>query len=105
MVEENQVNLVKALQRLLEKQTELVRKRDYDTRRFDELKRQADVLVKKTAQAGILQRPEFSEQKRDLQKSYEQLNLALKAQKQTIVQELTQARKWKKTIQTYRKNV
>ena len=105
MATDNQKNLLNALQKLLEKQTELTRKGNFSGSRAEELRKQADVLVRKIAQTGIINSPELKKLKDKLQKSYEQLCLALKAQKQATAEELGRIRKGKKTIHTYRNNI
>ena len=105
MVEENHKNLVKALRNLIEKQTELTRKGSFDSAVIEQLRKQADVLVRKISQAGIIDSPEFKDLRAKLESSYKNLCLALKDRKNAANEELARLRKGKKTIHTYRNNI
>lgn len=69
------------------------------------LSKQVDSLVHEIKQAGILEQPEFKNQRKQLRKLYEQLQLAITTQKAEVEEQLSHIRKGKKTIETYRTNI
>jgi hypothetical protein len=93
------------LQGLLEKQLKLAHQGNSASERTEVLGRQAGCLVEKITQAGILERPEFDSQKKRLKKSYEDLRLAISAQKAETSEKLIQVRRGKKIVETYRNNI
>jgi len=102
----NKIHLLDELQTLLEKQVEMARQGNIKD--VDVLSKQAGSLVEKIAQTGILDPadPAFDEVRREqLQKLYEDLCLAITAQKAGVGEELSRVRKGKKTIQTYRRHI
>jgi hypothetical protein len=92
------------LQGLLEQQLELAHQGNPAGEKIEVLCRQADCLVKEITQAGILDRPEFESQKKKLQKTYEDLHLALTAQKADTAEKLSHVRRGRKIVETYRGN-
>ena len=101
-----QIHLLDELQTLLEKQIELARQGNI--REVEVLSEQAGSLVEKIAQKGVLNPadPVFNgERQEQLQKLYEELCLAVTAQKADVSEKLSQVRKGKKTIQTYRSHI
>ena len=103
---ENQVHLLDELQTLLEKQVELARQGNI--REVEVLSKQAGSLVEKIIQTGTHDCPEAvlkAEQREQLGKLYEDLCLAISAQKAGVCTELKQVRKGKKTIQAYRSHI
>lgn len=97
--------LLDELSNLLEKQIELLQKGDPAGKKFEEFSLQADVLVKKITQEGLLQSAQFASCRSRLQKLYEHLNMIVSAQKDETARQLNRLRKGKKTIVTYRNNV
>jgi len=95
--------LLDDLQHLLERQLELARQGNVSN--IEALSEQANSLVEKIAQAGILELAEFKNQREQLQKLCNSLCLAITAQKADIAERLSRVRKGKKTIQTYRSNI
>ena len=93
------------LQGLLEQQLELVHQGNSAGERIEVLNRQADCLVKKITQEGFLERPEFESRKMKLKKSFEDLHLAITAQKAETNQKLIQVRRGRKTIEAYHSNI
>jgi len=104
MSTDKQISMLDELQGLLEQQLELAHQGNSAGERIEVLGRQADCLVEKITQAGILERPEFESQRKKLKKSYENLCLAITAQKADTSKKLIQARKGKKIVETYRNN-
>jgi len=103
IIADRQLHLLDELQSLLEKQIELVHQGGIiDSER---LSTQAGRLVEKIAQAGILELSEFKDRREHLQKLYEDLCLALIAQRDDISGKLSWVRKGKKAIETYRSNL
>ena len=100
-----QISMLDELQGLLEQQLELVHHGNSAGERIEVLGRQADCLVKKITQAGILEQADFESQKKKLKKSYEDLCLAITAQKADTSEKLIQVRRGKKIVETYRSNI
>jgi hypothetical protein len=100
-----QTSILNELQGLLERQLELAHQGNSGGEQIEMLGRQADCLVKEITQAGILERPEFENQKKKLKKSYEDLHLAITAQRTDIFEKLSQVRRGRKIIGTYRGNI
>jgi hypothetical protein len=97
------IPLLDDFQNVLEKQTQLTRKGSINN--VETLTQRAGLLMEKVAESGILGLPEFKSYRENLQRSYENLCLALAAQKAEIAEELSLIRKGKRTIRTYRHNV
>lgn len=96
-------HLLDDLQSLLEKQTKLARQGKIGD--VELLSRQAGCVVEKIAQTGILDLPDFKERRDKLQKLYEDLCLAITAQRAETSKKLSHVRKGKKTIETYHNNI
>lgn len=105
MTGEKQENILEGLQNLLEEQIKLTRSGNYDSVRLDQLNRQVDVLVRRIAQMKLLQQDRFKSHKDKLQKTYDDLYLAIKAEQKQIAENLNKIRKGKKTISVYQKNI
>lgn len=69
------------------------------------LSKQVDSLVHEIKQAGILEQPEFKNQREQLRNLYEQLHLAITTQKAGVEEQLSHIRKGKKTIETYHNSI
>lgn len=100
-----QIQPLDELQSLLEKQIDLLHRGNSPGGQFEALSKQADSLVEKIAQTGILKRAEFKNQRECLKKLYEDLCLAVTAQKSQTAEQLSQLRRAKKTIRAYRSNI
>jgi len=106
VIGDNQIHLLDELQTLLEKQIELARQGNI--REVEVLSERAGSLVEKITQTGILDpaEPVFNVQRQEqLRKLYEDLCLTITAQKADVSEKLSQVRKGKKTIQTYRSHI
>jgi uncharacterized protein (DUF1919 family) len=99
------ISMLDELQGLLEKQLELAHQGNSASERIEVLGGRADCLVEKITQAGIFERAEFESQKKKLKKSYEDLHLAISAQKAETSENLIQVRRGKKIVETYRNNI
>ncbi len=100
-----QMHLLDELENLLEKQIEQIHQGDPAGRRIENMSMQADVLVGKIKQAGILELAQFINRRERIKKLYDNLHLAITAQKAETAKELNHIRKGKKTIVTYRNNI
>lgn len=104
MSNDEQINMLDELQGMLEMQLKLARQGNSAGKEIEVLSKQADWLVETISQAGILERPEFKNQKENLKKSYEQLHLAITAQRADTAEKLSQVRRGRKIVETYRGN-
>ena len=105
MNRDKQTSMLDELLSLLERQLELARQGNSAGEQIEVLCRHADCLVKEITQTGILELPEFENQKKKLKKLYEDLHLALTAQKVDTAEKLSQVRRGRRLIETYRKNI
>ena len=106
LTSDEHINLLDELQVLLEKQIDFARQGNI--REIEVLSKQADSLVGKISQTDILDpaNPAFNKVRREqLRKLYEKLCLAITAQKADASEKLSQVRKGKKTIKTYRSHI
>lgn len=103
IVSSNQANLLDDLQALLKKQ--IASAHNGCISDVESMGRQADVLVRKIAQMGFLNQPDFEARRKRIQKLYNDLCLAITAQKDQTEQSLNRIRRGRKTIATYRKNI
>ena len=105
MSTEKQISMLDELQSLLQQQLELAYQGNSAGERIDLLGRQADCLVEKITQAGILERPEFESQRKKLKKLYEDLCLAITAHKADTAEKLCHVRRGRNLVETYRSNI
>ena len=91
------------LQNILKKQIGFARHGNVNA--IEALSKQSNSLVGKITRSGILESPEFQNQREQLRKSYEDLCLALTTQQAENAKELSQVRKGKKTIAKYGGNI
>jgi len=103
IIADRQLHLLDELQSLLEKQIELARQGSIIN--VERLSSQASSLVEKITQAGILELSEFKNRREHLKKLYQDLCLAITAQKVDVTEKLSRVRKGRKAIETYRKNI
>jgi hypothetical protein len=87
----------------LEKQTKLARQGKIGD--VELLSRQASSVVKRLAETGILELPEFRNRRRRLQESYKELRLTITAQQADITERLNHVRRGKKAVGIYRGNI
>jgi uncharacterized protein (DUF1919 family) len=104
MSTDKHLSMLDELQNLLEIQLKLAHEGNSAGGQMYVLGMQADLLVEKIVQAGILERPEFKSQKGKLKKSYEDLHLAITAQRADTAEKLGQVRRGRKIVGTYRGN-
>jgi hypothetical protein len=98
-----QVLLLQKLQALLEKQIELANQSNIKD--VESVAEQVDSLVEKIRDGGALKNPKFQNQRLQLQKLYDDLLLALTAQKADTADKLTRLRQTKKVIGSYRSSI
>jgi len=101
---DKQTSILDQLQDLLERQLELARQGNTAGEQIEVLCRQTNSIVEEITRAGILDQPEFKTQKNKLKKSYEDLHLALTAQKADTAEKLGQIRRGRKIIGIYHGN-
>ena len=104
MSTDEQIYMLDELQGLLEIQLKLAHQGNSAGKQIEVLGRRTDRLVEKITQAGILDRPEFESQRDKLKKSYEDLHLAITAQRAETAEKLSQVRRGRKIVETYRGN-
>jgi len=92
-------NLINDLQALLEKQIEMAHKGNVTG--VESLSKQANSLIEKCTQSNILKHPDLKNQHEKLKKLYEQLSLAIAAQKAETAEQLSRIRKGRKTLSVY----
>jgi len=103
VVSEGQAYLYDELQNLLEKQIEMIRRGDIGN--FEALSKQTNSLVERCVQSGIFKGADFENQREKLKKLYEQLSLAISAQKAETSEKLSNIRKGKRTLHAYREGI
>lgn len=103
MSTDKRTHLLDGLQSLLEKQIELAQQGNISG--VEVLSKQANSLVGKIAQTGILELREFKKRRERLQKLYDSLLLAITAHRAEAAGELNRVRKGKKTVEAYRSNI
>jgi len=103
MSTDKQTHLLDDLQSLLEKQIKLAQQGNISG--VEVLSKQANSLVGKIAQTGILELREFKKRRERLQKLYDSLLLAITAHRAEAAGELNRVRKGKKTVEAYRTNI
>lgn len=102
----NRINLLDELRTLLEKQVD--KARQGNIKDVELLSKQVGSLIEKILQKGIIDPadPAFNAVRREqLQKLYEDLCLAVAAQRAVVCDELSRVRRGKRTIQAYRGHV
>lgn len=97
---DERMHLFDNLQRLLEKQIEMVRKSDF--RNVEALAEQADSIVEKIVKTKAFEQPEFDGQREYLTKLYRRLELILSAGKDSTGRQLRQVGNLRKTLKAYR---
>jgi hypothetical protein len=98
-----QVFLLQELQNLLEKQINLANQGSIKD--VEAMARQASLLAERITDKGVLERPEFQNQRQQLQKLYDDLRLVLTAQKTETDEELARLRRVRKAVGTYRNSI
>jgi hypothetical protein len=90
---------------LLEEQIKLAQRGNPASRRIEVLSKQANSLVGRIVQSGILESAEFKNRREHLKKLYDTLRLAITAQKADVCEKLSWVHKGKKTVRAYRRNI
>ena len=91
------------LQNLLKKQTQLLKRGNISG--IESLARQANSLIEQIARDGLLETAEFAEHRKKLKMLYDDLHMAIAAQKADVSEKISRVRKGRKTIQTYRNTI
>jgi hypothetical protein len=100
-----QSHQIEQLQHLLTMQMDMFRQGDSNGKNTEALFEQTNLLVSNLSQKGTLKLKQFAKQRENLRKLYEQLQLAITAQKQDTERQLNVVRKGTKMIGTYRSNI
>ncbi len=96
-------SLVNTLQNLLKQQIDFARQGQIST--VQELSTKTSFVAEQIAIEKILEMDEFKIYKKQLQKAYEDLSMALKVQKNDVAEKVSQIKKGKKTVRAYKKNI
>ncbi len=102
-VSAQQTHLLDELQNLLKKQVELTQQGNITA--VESLSEQANSLVEKIAQTGILELAEFKNQREHLAKLYDSLSLAITAQKTETAEKLNRVCKGRRTLHVYHRGI
>ncbi len=105
VIAKEQTHQIEQLQHLLTMQTEIFKQGDATGKHIEALCEQTNLLVSSISQKGTLKLKLFAKQREHLRKLYEQLQLAITAQKQETERQLNTIRKGTKMIGTYRSNI
>ena len=100
-----QMKLLDDLQSLLEKQIELAQQGNAAGSRLETLNEQTDSLIGQIVLTGTLESTEFKKRQGQLQELYKELCLALTAAKADTAEKISQVRKGRKTVGTYRNSI
>ena len=103
IIPDEQIYFLDELQKLLEQQIGFARQGNVTE--IEALSTQSSTFVDKIARSGILESAEFKSRREHLRSLYQDLYLALTAQQAESSKELSQVRRGKKTINTYRHNI
>lgn len=96
-------SLLDALDVLLQQQIRMAQTGNIT--KLERLAQRATRLVEQIARTEMLEQPQFRQRRSLLQHSYEDLCLAVSAQKQAVCRDLARVRKGKRTIEAYRSNI
>ena len=102
---EEQTYLLNKLKRLLEEQIQIIHQGNTNDDRVDNFNKQAESIVGKIVETGILEIEELNQQREKLKKLYNILNLAVIAQRDETAKNIKKIRRGKKTIEVYRGNL
>jgi len=105
MTEQKQKNLIESLQRLIDEQLKLMRQGSCDSARLEQIERQTDVLAGRIAQAKIFEQEKFTADRQKMQRTYNELCLAIRAEQEQVKEAIETVRKGKKAISVYQKNL
>ncbi len=96
---------LETLHGLLEQQLELVRRGGADGKEIEALTLRADGLVQEIKDHGIFEHQICERKKNDIESLYQDLCLAIAAQKEQVGRELQQTRVYRSTLKKYRKSI
>ena len=98
-----QLHLLDELQNLLEKQIKLAHQGNISG--LVQLSKKTETLVEKIVKTGACASPEFVDRRDKLEKLYKELYLIVTTQKVETHDKLSQVRKGKRLIRSYRSNI
>lgn len=93
------------LTKILEEQINVLQKSDIDGRRIEVLSEQAQRLVNKISEKGLLELEDMRPYREQIERLYNNINLAIIARKDETQKQIKQIRKGKKIIETYSSNL
>ena len=102
---DEQIYLLNKLKNLLEEQIQIIHQGNTNDERIDDFNRQTESVVEKIVESGILEIKELNQQREQLKKLYNILNLAVIAQRDETVKNIKHIRRGKKTIDVYRSSI
>lgn len=102
---EEHTYLLNKLKKLLEEQIQIIHQGNANDDRIDDFNRQAELIIGKIVETGILEIEELNQQREQLKKLYNILNLAVIAQRDETAKNIKHIRRGKKTIDVYQKNM
>ena len=102
---DEQIYLLNKLKDLLEEQIQIIHQGNTNDDRIDDFNWQAESIVGKIVESGILEIEELNQQREQLKKLYNILNLAVIAQRDETAKNIKHIRRGKKTIDIYQSNM
>ncbi len=103
MSSDDAAQLLAELENLLKKQIELARRGSFSG--LDKLADRSEQFIEKIKATGLLESPEYREQRERLADLYRDLQLLLSTQQNDVFEQLKSLRKGKRTLSVYRGNV
>jgi hypothetical protein len=100
---EDEIQLLKELAGILERQIELARHGDFAG--LERLAGQCEPLVARVTAAGLLENPAYKAERERLVKFYRDIQMAVSMQKDITGEQLKLMRKHKKTLAVYRSDI
>ena len=102
---EEQLYLLNKLKKLLEEQIQIIHQGNANDERIDDFNRQTESVVEKIVESGILEIEELNQQREQIKKLYNILNLAVIAQRDETAKNINHIRRGKRTMDVYQSNL
>ena len=99
------VLLVNKLTKLLEEQVNIIQCSDISGKKVEALVMQIQSIVSEIAAKGLLDLEQFRNEREQIKRLYDNINLAVIAKSNEIEKQLNHIRKGKKTIEVYRGSI
>ena len=104
-IHKEDIALLNRLTKILEEQVNVLQKSDINGRRIEVLNEQAQRLVDKISEKGLLELEELIHYREQIKRLYDNLNMAIIARKNETQKQVQHIRKGKKTLETYSSNI